>query len=123
MKHWKSILGLLLIFIFGVITGGLITARVLDNRVRNFMQGGPDAVGKLIETRLTRELHLDRSQREGVVEVITNARVQISAARHEVQPKVDQVLAQAEQDIRGLLRPEQTAKFDRIVSRTKDRWK
>lgn len=123
MKHWKSILGLLLIFIFGVITGGLITARVLDNRVRNFMQGGPDAVGKLIETRLTRELHLDRSQREGVVKVITNARVQISAARHEVQPKVDQVLAQAEQDIRVLLRPEQTAKFDRIVSRTKDRWK
>jgi hypothetical protein len=123
MKNWKSILGICLIFLFGMISGGLLTARLIDKRIRHFLQGGPDAVAELIETRLNRQLHLDPAQREGVVKAITNARDRLNGARHEVQPKVDEAFSQAEQDIRKLLRPEQTAQFDTIVSRTKARWR
>ena len=122
MKNWKAILGIFLIFLFGMLAGGLLTARIIDRRVRHFLHGGPTAVADLIETRLNRQLHLDPVQREGVVKAIAKARVRLTAARHEVQPQVDDAFAEAEQEIRALLRPEQTAKFDLILSRTTARW-
>lgn len=122
MKHWKSILGIGFIFLFGVATGGLLTARVIDKRIRDLLRGGPDAVENLVETRLTRELHLDPQQRAGVVKAITSARLRLREARNKVQPEVDGAFSQAELEIRSLLRPEQVARFDRVVSRTKGRW-
>lgn len=122
MRNWKALLGIGLIFLCGMITGGLLTARIIDKRIRNFLHGGPDAVAKLVETRLNRELHLDPTQRVGVVNAITNARGRLNHARHEVQPKVDEAFSQAEQDIRTLLRPNQTAKFDTMISRARERW-
>jgi hypothetical protein len=123
MKNWKSILGILLIFVFGMITGGLLTARIIDKRVRHFLQGGPNAVAELIETRLNRGLDLDAAQRAGVANAITRARDRLKSARQEVQPKVDEAFAQAEREIRDLLRPEQAAKFDGIISRARERWR
>jgi len=123
MKHWKTILGICLVFVLGMLAGGLLTARIVDRRIRAFMQRGPDAVVELIETRLHRELHLDAAQQADVDKAIQQARVRLKAVRHEVQPRVDEAFLQAEADIRAKLRADQAEKFDKIIARTRARWR
>jgi len=122
MKPWKTILGICLVFVLGMLAGGLLAARIVDHRIRAFMQRGPDAVVELIETRLHRELHLDTTQRTDVDNAIQQARIHLKEVRHEVQPRVDQAFLQAESDIRAKLRSDQAEKFDKIIARTRAQW-
>ena len=123
MKNWKAILGLILIFASGMAVGGLLTARIIETRIRHFLQSGPDAVAAFVETRLNRDLDLDPAQRQEIARIIARARQTLSETRREAQPKVDEAFKQAEHDIRTLLKPDQIARYDQIVARAKARWK
>ena len=59
MKHWKIILGILGIFLLGMIAGGLLTLRI-EHRL---FAKGPDAWARLVIRRLSFELRLDANQR------------------------------------------------------------
>lgn len=123
MKNWKAILGMILIFASGMVVGGVLTARIIENRIRHFLQSGPDAVAAFVETRLNRDLDLDPAQRGEIARIITRARQTLSETRREAQPKVDDAFKQAERDIRAQLRPDQIGKYDEIVARAKEKWK
>ncbi len=123
MKNWKAILGMILIFASGMVVGGVITARIIENRIRHFLESGPDAVAAFVETRLNRDLDLDPGQREEITRIINRARQGLADVRRETQPKVDEAFKQAERDIRAQLRPGQIGKYDEIVARAKAKWK
>lgn len=123
MKNWKAILGMVFIFAAGMAAGGLLTARIIDQRIRHFLHGGPAAVAEFVETRLDRDLDLDPAQRESIARIITQARQRLSEARRETQPKVDETFVRAEREIRELLRPDQAAKFEVIVAKARQRWR
>jgi len=44
MRTFKRILGVLLIFVFGVICGGVVTAAGAAQKLREMVLGGPEAV-------------------------------------------------------------------------------
>lgn len=122
MKNWKAIAGVCLVFILGMMAGGLVTAGFVQNRIRHFIAGGPDAVSELIVHRLSRELRLDAAQRAQLESIVRGTREEIKGIRRGVQPRIDQTLGSAEQQVRSILRPAQIKKFDQIVSRARNKW-
>jgi len=118
LKNWKAITGLCLIFVFGMMTGGAVTAAFVQNRTRALVDRGPDAISEMIVRRLNWQLRLDEQQRVQVAQIVQGTRERMKDVRRRVQPQIAQTLNSAEEQIHGVLRPEQQKRFDAILART-----
>lgn len=123
MKKFKGCLGVFLIFLFGVIFGIAATSGVIVKKVRDLVEGGPDAVVGIIGDRLKDELHLDDSQKELLQHIIAETRIRLREVRQQTQPQVEETLDEAERKVRAILNPEQQKKFDEVVTKGRERWK
>lgn len=121
MKNWKAITGICLVFLLGMVAGGLVTVRVITRRVERIAQGGPQAVNELIVKRLTRRLDLDASQSGKLMDIVVETRGELKTVRTQVAPQVDDILTGAEKKVRAILKPEQEGKFDQVVEDNKTR--
>jgi len=115
MKSWKSIVGIIAVFLLGIIAGGLLTAGIIRHRFRHR--------GDVIVRQLSWRLHLDGDQRAQLKVIVADAESQIRAIRQQVQPQVALVLSQSEDRVRLILRPDQVEKFNQIVAERQARWK
>jgi Spy/CpxP family protein refolding chaperone len=115
MNNWKSLLGVGLIFALGMVTGGFVTAVFTKRAVDHVVDGGTNAARGMIVARLGRQLSLTVEQKERLVAIVTRAQDEIRVARREIQPRIDRTLDQSEGEIRAILTPEQTPRFDRLV--------
>lgn len=122
MKNWKLLAVLVLVFVLGTVAGGLLTARVIQTRIKHVLAGGPDAVTKAIVRRMSWQLRLDDTQRARLFAVVGNAQKEVHAVRQTVQPQVREIIQRAEAEVRGLLRPDQIPKFDKLTAEQKARW-
>ena len=123
MKTLKRILGVLLIFLFGVFIGAAITGAGVAQKIREVVLGGPEPVMDFIVKRLDHELKLDDEQRRKLQAIMDDAHIQLRQSRAKIQPEVEATLLEAEQKTRAILYPNQVKKFDEIVSRGRERWK
>jgi hypothetical protein len=122
MKRLKGFLGVLLIFVFGVIVGVVLASAAINQKLRGLVEGGPDKVVDVVANRLRSELKLDESQREMLQQIVVDTRIKLSAIRQKTQPEVAAALAEAEQRVRGILNPDQVRKFDEIVQKGHEKW-
>ena len=119
MKNWKAVLGVVAVFLLGMAAGGLVTTSLIHRRVQHVAHGGPLGMEEAIVRRLSRRLGLDNAQQEQL-------RVIVRESQREMEPvrkKMEEVLAGAQTKIRGILTPDQAAKFDRFVTEGKARWR
>ena len=121
MKNWKAITGVCLVFILGVLAGGLITYHVITKRIQRIVFGGPQVVNELIVRRLTRRLDLDASQSSQLMDIIVETRNEIKPLRAQIAPQVKDILTDTEKKVRAMLKPEQEKKFDDVLSANKER--
>jgi Spy/CpxP family protein refolding chaperone len=123
MKNGKALLSLALIFVLGMVAGGLIVGVFAKRAADKAIEGGPDSVGKAIVARLSSDLSLDAAQKVKLREIVRDAQAEIREARRQIQPKVKSALSESEGRIRAILTPEQAKEFDRLVekNRTKAR--
>ncbi|NQU11113.1 hypothetical protein HQ590_10005 [bacterium] len=122
MRTWKAALGVALIFLLGMAAGGLLTAKLLQHKMRWVALGGPPVVGDIIVRRLSWQLRLDRTQREQVRGVMTDTQRELEVLRTRIRPEARRILTAAEEHVRAVLRPEQAARFDRLLAERKARW-
>ena len=123
MKRLRGCLGVFLIFFFGVIVGAAVTNGIIVKKVRDLVEGGPDAVVEIISGRLKDELKLDDSQKELLQHIVAETRIKLREIRQQTQPQVGDTLNEAEQKVRAILNPNQQKKFDEIVTRGREKWK
>jgi hypothetical protein len=123
MKKFKGCLGVFLIFLFGVIFGIAATSGVIVKKVRDLVEGGPDAVVEVIGERLKHDLKLDDSQKELLQHIIADTRIKLREIRQQTQPQVQETLAEAEHKVRAILNPDQQKKFDEIAAKGREKWK
>ena len=121
MKKWKVIVGILLIFMLGCFTGGLVTHRRYHRIITQFTSG-PAGAREGMMRMLTRRLHLTLAQQVEVDNAIHDAQRDFAAVRKEVQPRVEGILDRAQERIRKQLDVGQREKFDRIIEQHKSRW-
>ncbi len=121
MKRWKSILGVLLIFLLGALAGAAVVHRVGRQSVEAVLSGRGGATVDLAVRRLTRSLDLDPAQRYQVRAIVTETRRDIVEIRKPVQAQVEEVFERSRSRVRAILRPDQQEKFDRIQAERRKR--
>jgi Spy/CpxP family protein refolding chaperone len=119
MKRWKAIAGVLLVFVLGMIAGGLVSLGVIRHQWRTRGQG---AMTDFIVRRMSWRLRLDPTQREQLRAIVKEGQQEIQAVRKQVQPQVDEIFSRSDAKVRAILRPDQQARFDALVAERKERW-
>lgn len=123
MKTLKRILGVLLIFLFGVFIGAAIANADALQKLRKMLIRGPEAVMAGIVDRLDKDLKLDAEQKRKLQVIMDDAHIRLRQSRAKVQPEVEATLREAEDRTRAILYPEQVKKFDEFVSKGRERWR
>ena len=123
MRTLKRILGVLLIFFFGVFIGAAVTGAGVTQKLREVLLGGPEAVMDVVVKRLDRELKLDAEQKRKLQSIVDDARIKLRQSRAKIQPEVEDTLHEAEDRTRAILYPEQVKKFDDLISKSREKWK
>jgi hypothetical protein len=106
----------MLVFIFGCISGW-IGASVVDYRqTTQFLQGGQEAVAKLLEMRMTRNLNLDENQKRQIHQYFMDNLAQRKQLQMQIQPEIQLVNRETFQEINAILRPDQQKIFRQNVT-------
>ncbi len=122
MKNWKAIIGIIGIFMLGMMAGGILTAKIIQKKVREVILGGPEAVANMIVPQMSRQLGLEAKQREQLRVIVLDTQKEMKAVRKQAQPQIMEVLDRAEGKIRIILKPEQLKAFDQLVVQGKAKW-
>jgi hypothetical protein len=123
MRTFRRILGVLLIFIFGMFVGAVVTGAGVTQKLRELVMGGEEAVMDVVVKRLDRELKLDPEQKRKVQVIVDDARIRLRQSRAKIQPEVEKALHDAEDQTRAILYPNQVQKFDNLIAKSRQRWK
>lgn len=123
MRTLIRILGVLLVFLFGVIIGAAGTNAAIAKKAKEVMMGGPESVMEVVVKRLDSDLNLDAEQKRKLQTIVDDAHIKLRQSRARVQPEIDATLSEAEERVRAMLYPNQVEKFDKLVNRSRDQWK
>ena len=123
MRTGIRILGIILIFFFGVFIGASVTSAGIMKKAREVMRGGPDSIMEVVVKRLGSELKLDPEQKRKLQTIVDDAHIKLRQSQDKIQPEISATLFEAEERVRAMLYQNQVAKFDRILSRSRDKWK
>ena len=121
MRRWKPILGVLLVFLLGALSGAVVYHRFGHQRVEAVLSGRGGATVDLIVKRLSRSLDLDPAQRDQVRAIATETHRDIVEIRKPIQDQVEATLERSRVRVRAILRPDQQEKFDRIQAERRKR--
>jgi len=119
MKNGKAIAGVLLVFMLGVICGGVVTHMLNRSRMEAFVGRGPEAREEMLVKRLTRQLDLDSRQLEQIRPIVHDTHASIRQVRQQWRPQVEGLLDESQRRISAILRPDQREKFERIIAERK----
>lgn len=119
MSKVKAIAGILLIFVSGAIVGTLVTRMIYENRIDALAGGDIRTRDAAILKRLSRQLDLDEEQKKKVMAVVREIRQDMERAAQPVRPQVKAALVNGSEKIKGMLRPDQLEKYEKILARKK----
>lgn len=108
---WKAIVGIILIFIFGVLSGILGTSIFVHHKMRTMLYRPALILMKTVEKRLTGNLALDANQKQqidGYFMENLNNREELQA---QIQPQVHLLNLKMLQEISATLRAPQLERF------------
>lgn len=116
MKNVKAIIGIILVFLLGAVSGALVTHVINRDRMESFIKGGATSREEVIVSRLTRKLDLDPQQQIQVRAIVHENHGAMRQIRNSYRPQIQAILEQGQARITTLLRPDQQEKFRQIVA-------
>ncbi len=121
MNKWKAIIGVVLVFILGALSGAILSHGVCRHKVDALLYGGHGARSAAIVERMSCRLKLDRDQRTKLEAIMKDTHNEILEARRPLEPKIDEILARTETRVREILRPDQMDAFNKFTAEKKAR--
>lgn len=106
-SHWKAVLGVLLVFVLGCLTGWLGSSVVHYRQAGQILRGNPEVIARLLERRMMGNLNLDQGQRVQIHGLLLQNLGQRKQLQSQIQPQVQALNQQTLRDIDAVLRPEQ----------------
>ncbi len=113
MKNWKVIIGIVLIFIFGVLAG-LLGAGYYIKEYRLNIQRNQSVRTEVIVKRLGQRLGLNDDQRRNVKTIVENMQKKKNARFVEHLKAMREIRREGFNEIRNELTPEQQKKMDKL---------
>jgi Spy/CpxP family protein refolding chaperone len=123
MKDWKIKLGIVGIFVLGVIVGAVGTGMAVHFHGPEFGFSRPEQTINHILRRLTRELNLTDEQRQEIAPIVRDAFTQMRMIRNRLTPEVEALMAESTQRLKQHLNPEQQRLLDLHNAEVMRRWK
>ena len=120
MKRWQALIALAGLFVLGVVSGGL-GAHLYYARSLERPPGPPPFFDRFMGPRLERHLELTPDQRRQLREVLEESRREAEALRHEMAPRMRELMQRTGVRIREILTPEQRQRFDELRRRQRRR--
>lgn len=114
MRNAKAVAAVLLIFLLGAASGGLVAHLIYQKRIEGVVRGGPGPTTEMILHRMDRQLKLDRAQREAIRSIVQETHREMRRLRRQLHPQMRQILETSEARITALLRPDQQEAFKQI---------
>ena len=122
MNRWKSWLGIVSVFIIGVVIGGLIAVTLIRNHVIRVTRFGPPRFEEAILDHMARDLDLTGEQREEIRrisrefdprfrEIMTGSREEVHRLQEELEGRIKEILT-----------PEQIERFEENIERMRKRF-
>ena len=106
----KAVLLVAIVFVLGLVLGGLSTHLAADRLGVGHPKGGKDSSRVLEE--LTRELNLTPEQQQQLTATLAETRGKYQAIYEQYRPQIEQARREGRQKIRTFLTEEQLPKFE-----------
>lgn len=125
MKALKPILVIGLVFVAGIVVGVFGTRAVFRRAVEQMAANPAMAEERMVQARehmekgLIQRLDLTPEQQAKVHEIFLESGKQLRELRGEFQPRVQEIMRNAHQQIAATLTPEQREKYQRL---SRERW-
>jgi len=126
MSRWKIWVGLLVLFLSGVLIGSVGTRMYVRHKISGMFAKERPVIRDLFFRRLTRELVLSEEQRQEIERIASRAAEEFHTLRREHRGEAEAILDQAVTEMRKYLSPEQQEQLERIRKRMKTwrkRWR
>jgi hypothetical protein len=121
IKNGRAILGVVLVFILGIICGVLVTHLLYNYRIESILTGREQTKEEVIVGRLDKRLDLDERQEEQVRTIIHETHEEIRALRNKLRPQTEEAIEKAQAKISIILTPEQRKKYEQMIAERKER--
>ncbi len=121
VKSWKVILATLVIYVAGIVSGGLVANQQYQERLRRVAKGpnstiGPWALRRMdFLQRISHEIDLDARQRDRIGEILRQSRDRTRPLREKFESGMREEMREVREKIRAELNPEQLKRFDELM--------
>jgi hypothetical protein len=116
MNKTKLAVGVIFVFLVGVLVGSLGMGMYLKQKFKRFEPGGPPPHKRhdLILKRLSRDLDLTQTQRVEIKKILEESEKKISAIRDQFMPKIEEISDQSFAAMKEKLNADQQKKLEQI---------
>lgn len=113
MKRGFAFLAVAGVFVSGALVGGLSTHLLYAQRVH---AGGHPLpfLGRHYAETLERKLELSAAQSREITQILEQSHREAETLRRQVRPRLEQLMDQTRDRVRGVLTPEQQERFDHL---------
>jgi hypothetical protein len=109
--YWKAVVGIILIYIFGVISGIFGSSIFIHHKMRDMLRHPALIVMKMVEKRLTGNLNLDVNQKHQINAYFIENLKHRKELLTQIQPQLQLLNLETLQEISATLRPDQLERF------------
>ena len=121
MKSSKAIIGVILVFILGILCGILATHLMYKYRFESILSGRAQNREEFIVKKLNRRLNLDSRQEEQIRTIIHGTHEEMKALRNSFRPQTEAIIERSQAKIREILTPEQRKKYEQLIAERRER--
>ena len=121
MKPWKVILATLVIFVAGMVTGGLATKRLQPEVAAT--KAPPSLQRFDLLRRMEKRLELSPAQQERIEQIVRESQERTKKAWEQVRPIIRDEFQRVQDRIREELTPQQRKTFEKLLTESRDRRK
>ncbi len=119
MNKIKICVGILIVFVLGLLTGMLGTRVIVQQRIEKFAKGGPPAV-RILE-KYSDRLDLNESQEKEFEKIILQTRAKLRKHRQKYRPEFEKIMDENFVMMKKYLNNEQNEELEKMVQEMKRR--
>ncbi len=119
MNKLKICVGILIVFVLGILTGVLGTRIIVEQRIEKFAKGGPPAV-RILEKYSSR-LDLNETQKKEFEKIILQTREKLREHRKTFRPKFETIMNENFAMMKKHLNNEQKEELEKMIQEMKRR--
>ncbi|MCK4534639.1 MAG: hypothetical protein KAT81_03845 [Syntrophobacterales bacterium] len=113
----KVSVGVLLVFVLGILAGSLGTQAYMKYRVSHFMSRGHEARTELLLKRLSRDLDLTETQKAEIKKILRDSQKTLAEIGQRCRPQIGRIIENHFAMIREILNDDQKQKLDEFYKR------